>query len=29
MEELFIPSKIKGAGYPDLKKSRAPKRAIE
>jgi hypothetical protein len=27
MEELLIPSKIKGIGYPDLKKSRAPKRA--
>jgi hypothetical protein len=27
MEELLIPSKIRGAGYPDLKKSRAPKRA--
>jgi hypothetical protein len=27
IEELLIPSKIRGAGYRDLKKSRAPKRA--
>jgi len=27
MEELLIPSKIKGADYLDLKKSRAPKHA--
>ncbi len=27
MEELPIPSKIRGAGYPNLKKSSAPKRA--
>ncbi len=28
IEKLLIPSKIRGTGYPDLKKSRAPKRAI-
>jgi hypothetical protein len=27
IEELFIPTKIRGASYPDFKKSRAPKRA--
>jgi hypothetical protein len=27
MEELLIPSKIRGAGYPDLKKLKTPKHA--